>query len=134
MNLKKSNGVSLSHYEDIKNYVIPQDIKSEDLRIKEENRKKEDYKRYLHKQIEALEPDVIVCCGDVVLDVIKDDKMYGREIEKIDERIYYWKYNQNKEATLINYVHPSIVGVPDDILFYGLSATFLKSLDIKNKN
>ena len=120
MNLKKSNGVSLSHYEDIKNYVIPQDIKSDDLRIKEENRKKEDYKRYLHKQIEDLEPDVIVCCGDVVLDVIKDDKMYGREIEKIDERIYYWKYNQNKEATLINYVHPSIVGVPDDILFYGL--------------
>jgi len=120
VNLKKSNGLSSTDYDYLWNYMIPQG--DDDLIRK-------NYRDNLLNQIEQLDPDIIVCCGKGVLDIIKDDKMYGDKIEEKGGRIYQWKDSKGKTAKLINYVHPSIIGISDDILFYGLVVTYLKSLD-----
>lgn len=118
INLKKSDGDTKTDMERYVEYFYTQD-----------NLVNEEYVYYLMKQIELINPDVIICGGTFNI----FNKLFKERIEKIKDvrrGYYFWKRLNDKKAIVIDYYHPSWQNSAD-LLYYGLCSTYQQIL--KNK-
>ena len=119
MNLKKSDGKTVSNKKDIRQYV------------------KND-SEFIKRQIELISPDIIVCGH--ILDIL-DKNVYNSEIKsrKCDDWFYNTKKMTGRNTIVIDYYHPSAWStkiknwIDPEVRYYKLAECYQKALISKVK-
>lgn len=114
LNLKKSNGKSESKDDEIAAYGIND-------------------KDFIKKEIELIDPDVIICGGSVTINTL--DEIYDKSIIKNPSNLVAFYFSDiigGKERLFIDYYHPA-VRYPKVLTYYGVVNIYQQALLLKAK-
>lgn len=102
LNIKKSNGTSISKYEDLKKYAREDSVE-------------------LFKQLEICDPTIIICgnTGDYLKDIVPEWCDLRQESDVDKEHFIYRMTLNGHNVVVINYWHPANQ-YPDILNYYGL--------------